>query len=207
MKFVNLIISRKIVTKAFILNGHVTNRVLCFWELHWSFLNHTSLDHPPPRRCLKYSLILPIPMKSNASVLSDYRHISIPPTLSKGLEKIVYKQTTTFLPLPNFLNLFNLLLSVYRSIHSASIALLKFTNEIKRSKDKGIIIILTLINKNRVFNSLHIYSLLTKLSPYNFTLITVQSFSSVWKTANCVLLSKTFIPLGLTHHQDCHKAP
>jgi hypothetical protein len=126
----------------------------------------------------KYAFILPIPKKTNASVLSDYRPISILPALSKILEKVVHRQTTAFLSLHNLLDP---LQSGFRPKHSTSTALLKIVDDIKSAMDNGEITLLTLIDASRAFDSLHIDSLLTKLSSFNFAPITIQWFSSFLK--------------------------
>ena len=47
--------------------------------------------------CLKISQIVPIPKCSSPSIPSDYRPMSILPTVSKISEKIVYARVSNFL--------------------------------------------------------------------------------------------------------------
>ena len=98
----------------------------------------------------KHAYIHPIPKTTSPSELKDYRPISILPTLSKVLEKVVRKQLHDFLI---NCNLLNPLQSGFLDKRSTDTALLKITEDLRKSLDNGQISILTLLDYSKAFDS------------------------------------------------------
>ena len=111
----------------------------------------------------KESLITPIP-KIEDPTLNDLRPISILPTPSKILEKVVKKQLYSFVNNNKILPKYQ---SGFRPYHSCATALLKITSDIVQSLDRGHCCPLVLIDMTKAFDSLNIDLLLAKLKSLN----------------------------------------
>lgn len=123
----------------------------------------------------KQALVRPIPKKSSPILVTEYRPISILPSLSKALERIVHRQITAYL---NEHLLLDPLQSGFRTGHSTETALLKVTDDIRRAMDSRQMTILTLLDYSSAFDSVDIPILLAKLQTFNFHPSTIHWFSS-----------------------------
>src|SRR5699024_3356389 len=81
----------------------------------------------------KKANIVPVPKKSICDNFSDFRPISILPTLSKVLEKIMYIQLNTFI---NEKQILPSTQSGFRKHHSTTTALLQVTDDLFRAFDQ-----------------------------------------------------------------------
>lgn len=108
----------------------------------------------------KYALVHPLPKIAKPMTSNDYRPISILPTLSKALERIVYKQLTAYLGTHNLLDTCQ---SGFRNNHSTTTALLKISEDIREAIDRREVTVLTLIDFSRAFDSVDFDILISKL--------------------------------------------
>ena len=113
----------------------------------------------------KIALIHPIAKSDCPENINDYRPISILPTLSKILEKIVVKQMHDFLSKEGKLNP---LQSGFRQHLSTQTALLKVTEDLRKSLDSGDVAILTLLDFSKAFDSVDHDILLAKCGKLGF---------------------------------------
>ena len=121
------------------------------------------------------AIVRPLPKKSNPQSYKDLRPISILPCLSKVLERVIYLQVTEFLEtnevLPD-------LQSGFRKGRGTTTALADIVGNILEARDRGEGSILTLLDFSRVFDSINVPLLLSKLSYYGFDSETVAWFDS-----------------------------
>lgn len=124
----------------------------------------------------KVSKVLPIPKKKNPSELSDYRPISILPSLSKAIELLMRDQIVQFLDRHKLLNEFQ---SGFRPAHGTTTALLKISDDLQKARERKLVSILLLLDFSKAFDSI-IHSLLcAKLSDlYRFGVSAVKLVKS-----------------------------
>lgn len=116
--------------------------------------------------CWKTALIKPIPKKGVVEEMKDLRPISILPTLSKVLERVVLKQVEEYLQKENIIPKYQS--GVCRN-HSTESTLLHVTGNITEASDKGLSSVMVLLDYSRAFDCLHPAKLLDKLSKYGFS--------------------------------------
>jgi hypothetical protein len=108
----------------------------------------------------KKSLITPIPKTTDVRSLNDLRPISILPCISKIVERIAHDQLTSYLERNNLLNDYQ---SGFRRGHSTMTALLKVTDDIRKSINDGMVTILVLLDFTKAFGSMDHDLLIDKL--------------------------------------------
>jgi retron-type reverse transcriptase len=123
----------------------------------------------------KIANVKPLPKKTGACVVKDFRPISLLCTLGKALEKMVHAQAVDFL-LRN--SLLNPLQSGFRSNHSTSTALLKVIGDIRKNFDNQQLSLLVLYDFSNAFPSVHHDLLLTKLRLYGLSASVISWFQS-----------------------------
>ena len=123
----------------------------------------------------KKAYIRPIPKISSPSVLKDYRPISLLPTVSKVLEKVVALQMYSYLCDHN---LWNPVQSGFRKNHSTASALLKVSTDIVNFIEAGDVTVLTLLDYSKAFDMVNHQLLLAKLSFLGFMESTTEWFRS-----------------------------
>lgn len=123
----------------------------------------------------KYSLVTPIAKVKAPVSPNDFRPISILPVLSKIFERLVHAQVSSYLASNN---LFNPLQSGFRAGHSTSSALLKVTDDIRKSMDNKMLTILLLLDFSKAFDCVDHDILLARLLSMNFSENAVGWFRS-----------------------------
>ncbi|CAK1586423.1 unnamed protein product [Parnassius mnemosyne] len=136
---------------------------LC-WELKRIF--------PDPWKLAK---IKPIPKSPNVQEINNLRPISILPTLSKILERVVCSQLTRYLEDNHILPETQ---SGFRRGYGTETALLHVTDDITTASDKGKGSILVLLDFTRAFACINHDILLAKLSYYGVSEATCKWFYS-----------------------------
>ena len=112
---------------------------------------------------MKVAKVIPIFKKGNNLLVSNYRPISLLTSLSKVLEKIVYKRTV------DFLNKHDILSNEqfgFREKHSTSHALLSVIDKIARSIDSSRHTVGIFLDLSKAFDTINHNILLYKLSHY-----------------------------------------
>lgn len=104
----------------------------------------------------KLSKIIPIPKKCGAASYSDYRPISILPSLSKIWEILIKQQITDFVDKKICDNQ-----SGFRKFHSTTTAVLDITEEARSNMDKRLATILVLLDFSKAFDTIN-HSLLCR---------------------------------------------
>ena len=123
----------------------------------------------------KNALVIPIPKIPNPRDPSDFRPISLLPTLSKILEKVVAKQVLHFL-YEN--NLMEPLQSGFKIKHGCDTALLKITDDIYSSIDASELSLMVLLDFSKAFDTVNHKLLLTKLLSMGFNNNALSWFGS-----------------------------
>lgn len=130
-----------------------------------NIINSCLLDSVFPR-AWKVSKVLPQPKKSKIAGFSDLRPISILPTLSKVLEKIMAQQIS------EHLKEFSILpekQSGFRPGYSCTTAMLDLIDDILRDNDSGSTTALVLLDYSKAFDTLNHELLLTILKYVGFS--------------------------------------
>lgn len=110
----------------------------------------------------KVAKIIPVPKTTNPTGYNEIRPISILPTFSKILEKILNQQLQVHLSQHKVLPENQ---SGFRRDHSCTSALLKITDDIFDACDNGLITVLILLDYSKAFDTLD-HSLLTSMFKY-----------------------------------------
>ena len=112
---------------------------------------------------LKIAKVIPLFKKGNDRLFDNYRPISLLPSISKVIEKIVYKQ------LYNYFVENNLIYDSqygFRELHSTELAGLEITDRLTQSLDKGDVPMTIYLDLSKAFDTLNHEILLDKLNYY-----------------------------------------
>ena len=112
---------------------------------------------------LKIAKVVPIFKKGEDNLFTNYRPISLLPSISKIFEKIILKQMV------NFFNKHNLLFKSqygFRSEHSTEMASLELVDRIVQEMDKNNIPITVFLDLSKAFDTLNHKILMHKLNYY-----------------------------------------
>lgn len=123
----------------------------------------------------KDAFVIPLPKKTNPSLFSDYRPISILPFLSKVLERLVHQQFRSFLCSNNLFNEFQ---SGFRPGHSTTTALVKISDDIRQAMDSRKLTVLALLDFKNAFNSVDYDIFLSLLRSINMSPLALGWFRS-----------------------------
>lgn len=117
---------------------------------------------------------MPLAKVPNPENFGQLRPISILPTLSKVLERIMCKQMSDYV----FSNhIIPTVQSGFRPQHSTTKALVNITDDILRNHDKGMATCLVLLHYSKAFDTLDHHVLCSKLSYFGFS---DSSVSLIW---------------------------
>ena len=113
--------------------------------------------------CMKIAEIVPLHKGGDESLCNNYRPISLLITISKVLEKIIYKRTYSFLEKNNIL-----FQSQYgfRSRHSCSDAIVELVGEIIKNRENGLYTAGIFLDLSKAFDTLPHNILLNKMHKY-----------------------------------------
>lgn len=111
----------------------------------------------------KRALVIPLPKKAEPQNYSDIRPISILPTFSKILEKVMASQLQQHLDQNHILPV---LQSGFRANHSCCTSLLNITDEIITATDRGKLTVLVTLDYSKAFDTLN-HNLLNSILHYS----------------------------------------
>ena len=111
----------------------------------------------------KTAKVTPIHKSGSTPLLGNFRPISVLPTLSKMLEKVVHSQLILYLENNNLINTNQF---GYRTKRSTKLAATLFTDYIRREIDNGRLVGAVFINLTKAFDTISHGALLEKLPAY-----------------------------------------
>ena len=123
----------------------------------------------------KTSRVSPVCKNGSRNNPSNYRPISVIPTVAKIFEKIVYDQLYEYLDSYNLLNASQ---SGFRSLHSTLTALLEATNNWSVNIDNGLVNGVVFIDLKKAFDTIDHKILLQKLGNYGVDPNSLKWFKS-----------------------------
>lgn len=126
----------------------------------------------------KRAIIYPIPKIKNPFEFKDLRPISVLPTLSKLLERVVEQQ------IREHISQFDILPDIqsgFRKMHSCETALLGITDDIFRGTDQGLVTVLVLLDFSKAFDTLNHDMLLAILKYFRFGQTTITFFQNYFE--------------------------
>lgn len=134
---------------------------------HLTFIINSGLTKSIFPDAWKVAIISPIPKIPNPSTVSDFRPISILPTLSKVFERIIHVQINSFIAKHNLLDEHQ---SGFRANHSTTTAMLKVTDDITFNIEGDKVGVLVLLDFSKAFDKVDHVMLLSKLrNEFNFS--------------------------------------
>ena len=124
---------------------------------------------------LKLANVLPLYKSGDPQLFNNYRPVSLLPTLSKVLEKVMYARLNSFLEMNDILlgNQFG-----SRRSHSSYMALMIMVNEITRSLDNGEHVVGIFLDFSKAFDTVNHTVLLKKLYHYGIRGNALEWFES-----------------------------
>ena len=145
---------------AFFLKLGIEHSVYAFTNI----INTSILYKKFPTRW-KNALVKPLPKNNNPTCISDYRPISLLPTFSKVIEKLIAKQMLEYLKDTNY---FDNLQSAYKPSHSTTTALLNVTDDIYECLENSELVFLVLLDYSKAFDCANHRLILAKLKAAGF---------------------------------------
>lgn len=129
----------------------------------------------------KLANVTPLPKKSNPTEFSHLRSISILPTLSKILEKVMETQIRSYLSVTSILPIKQ---SGFRAGYSCGSALTDVVDDVVRAQDKNNATVLVLLDYSKAFDVLNHILLILILKYIGFT-VEASSFIKSFLTDRC----------------------
>ena len=124
---------------------------------------------------MKIAEVVPLYKNKCMSLPSNYRAISLLITISKLLEKVIYKHTYSFLEKENVIYKSQY---GFRSKHSCKQAISKLLSEIVKNNDRDQITMSVYLDLSKVFDTLDHNLLLCKMDKYGIRGIALSWFKS-----------------------------
>jgi len=131
-----------------------------------TYLINESLKERKFPQAWKESIVRPLPKTTGPNCVENMRPISIVPTISKILEKLVINQMNDFI---NAHTLLPKLQSGFRKNHSTCTALTNLFSDLIDSKDKGKHSTLVMLDYSKAFDSMDHDMLTAKMHFYGFS--------------------------------------
>ena len=125
--------------------------------------------------CPKIAIVIPIHKKDDQTQVTNYRPISLLPSIFKVLEKIVYKRLSSFLLMNNILNSSQF---GFRKNSSIEFAIIHLLDKIVDSLSRKEHIIAILMDLSKAFDTIDHNILLHKLNDYGIRGIALSWFRS-----------------------------
>ena len=124
---------------------------------------------------LKLANVLPLYKSGDPQLFNNYRPVSLLPTLSKVLEKVMYTRLMSFLEINDILigNQFG-----FRRSHSSYMALMVMINEISQALDSGEHVVGIFLDFSKAFDTVNHSILLKKLYHYGIRGNALEWFES-----------------------------
>lgn len=153
---------------------------------HITYIVNKCLESSTFPKAWKNSNVIPVPKVANPEEYAQFRPISILPTISKILERIVHNQVSEYVKTNNILPSTQ---SGFRPNHGTSTALLHVTDDIYRACDSGRGTVLVLLDYSKAFDTLDHNTLCSKLKYFGFcdeAVIFFQNYLSGRQQRVCV---------------------
>ena len=134
---------------------------------------------------MKVAKVVPIHKKNSPEVFGNYRPVSVLPTFSKILERIVHNRCYNFLLKNNVLYKKQY---GFRNKHSTYMAVLDFVKDISEATDNNMFTLGIFMDLSKAFDTIDHNILLDKLYHYGF-----RGISHTWFT-NYLSSRKQYVP-------------
>ena len=134
----------------------------------------------------KVAKVIPLYKSGSQAEIDNYRPISILPTLSKILEKIVYKQLMAHLERHNLLFEYQF---GFRPNRSTELAVTYFTDFIRKEADSGKATGAVFIDLTKAFDTISHSIMLSKLSRYGVRDMNYNGSLTIYSYANRLFIS------------------
>ena len=122
---------------------------------------------------MKLAKVIPNYKKGDSFNMSNYRPISILPSISKIIERIVFNQLNTYLHKHELLNTKQ---HGFRSKHSTELAALHLVDEVIKDLDKNCVPLNIYLDLSKIFDTLDHTILLSKLHYYGISNLELNFF-------------------------------
>ena len=149
---------------------------------------------------LNIAKVIPIHKKGYLNDVSNYRPISLLPSISKILEKLIFKQLSTYL------NEHKVLYASqygFRAGHSTELASIELIDRITQDLDKGKIPISIFLDLSKAFDTLDHVILLQKLNYYGITSVELKLFQDYFKKEPNMFLMIKLILICIVYPLVC----
>ena len=123
----------------------------------------------------KFAKLKPIFKKGKKTDPSNYRPISLLPSISKIIKRVIHDQTNAFLSDEDILYNYQ---SGFRGNHSTNLCLSFLTDKVLRGFDEGLLTGILLIDLQKAFDTIDHEILLQKLKAIKFSESTIKWFKS-----------------------------
>ena len=140
-----------------------------------SILINKSMETGYVPNIFKTAKVIPIYKAKDAQELTNYRPVSLLPSISKILEKVIHKRLYTFL---NSYNIFYASQYGFRPNHSTINAITEFTSYVMSSLDKQEHSLSAFLDLSKAFDTIDHTILLNKLSHYGVRGVALDWFRS-----------------------------
>lgn len=157
---------------------------------HITHIINCSLERGYFPRAWREALVKPFPKIPNPTEYKELRPINLLPIMSKVLERIVFLQIYEYICANNILPQNQ---SGFRRCHSTTTAMLNLTDNIFRSLDKNLSVILISLDYSKAFDMIDHELLCSKLKYYGLDEISQSFFKTyLWRRSQKVCLNNKY---------------